>query len=86
MESDWSKSLSEKVDLFFQTEYSKPNFVFHLFKAIFKIPVSGLRGRYSVNGTTKLIWTNGKHDSGTNSSGSECCKRCPSRGPTGLPK
>ena len=38
----------EKVVVLFWTNCSKGKFVFHFFKAIF---VSGLRGRFLVNGT-----------------------------------
>ena len=41
---------SEKVVLFFPTEYSKQKFVFHSSKPSL-IPVSGLRGRFPINGT-----------------------------------
>ena len=39
----WSKGTSERVVLFFRTEYSKQKFVFHFFKAIFDTSFRPLR-------------------------------------------
>ena len=45
-----SNGTSERVVLFFPTEYFKQKFVFHSSKPSL-IPVSGLRGRFPINGT-----------------------------------
>ena len=50
-----SSGTSEKFVLFFWTEYSKRNFVFHLFRSSL-IPGSLLHSRFSVNGTGLVKW------------------------------
>ena len=76
-----SNGTSEKVVLFFRTEYSNRKFVFHFFQAFSLIPVSALRGRFPVN-RTDLICTNGKRDSGTKLTSPEFLRTiCLNRGP-----
>ena len=50
-----SSGTSEKFVLFSWTEYSKRNFVFHLFRSSL-IPGSLLHSRFSVNGTGLVKW------------------------------
>ena len=65
-----SKGTSDKEVLFFRTERYKRKTVFHFFKAML-IPVSGLRGRFTVNGTD---CANGKRDSGMKFTTPEFCE------------
>ena len=76
-----SNGTSEKVVLFFRTEYSNRKFAFHFFQAFSLIPVSALRGRFPVN-RTDLICTNGKRDSGKKLTSPEFFRTiCLNRGP-----
>ena len=79
-----SNGTSEKVVLFFRTEYSNRKFAFLFFQAISLIPVSGLRGRFPVN-RTDLICTYGKRDSGAKFTSPKFLRTiCLNHGPTGL--
>ena len=51
-----SNGTSQKVVLLFRTEYSKRKCVFHFSLKLSVIPVSRLRGRFSVNGTDLYKW------------------------------